>query len=134
MHGTLPLPLLSTYLSPENLGFSQEDFDALVWFVEQYDAGNIVDYDGAAKLFRTDFGPDNPPDKFFMRMALGVSECGTAGCIYGWVAHRVSHKGMCSWPIPIYALFKPVDTAIKAAHARDATVRVLRGEEAWPRP
>ncbi len=127
MHGTLPVR--STYKTPAELEFSQEDFDALAWFVDQHDAGNIVDY-GGTRLFPTWY-ESGPPDEFFMPARFGVHKCGTAGCIHGWVEHRVSHKGMASWPTPIYALFSPVDSRIKAIHARDATVRVLRGEPAW---
>lgn len=133
MHGTLPVR--STYKTPLELGFSQEEFDALAWFVDEYDAGRIEDADPTLLYTLDDdflFYNTDVPSKFYMPKLNTRHGCETAGCILGWVRHRVGGRLFCSnfWPQPIHALFTRRYDA-KAAQARDATVRVLRGEPAW---
>ncbi len=134
MHGTLPIA--KTYKTPKELELSQEEFDALAWFVEQHDAGNIPDADirddgdilsSSARCA----DPVKPPDAFYMPYIRVETGCGTAGCIFGWIEHRVSHVRISMWPRHIRCLFIEHPDTIKAVHARDATVRVLQGKPAW---
>lgn len=131
MHGTLPIA--KTYKTPAELGFTQEEFNALAWFVEQYDAGNIpdVDIDSVPKAAWEIVFSKTPPNAFYMPYVKVQHSCGTAGCIFGYVAHRVPHVRIGDWPKPIVGLMHPCDPNIKARDARDATVRVLQGKPAW---
>ncbi len=132
MHGTVPVA--KTYKTPKELGFTQEEFDALAWFVDEFDAGRIPDAK-IEKINRLSWylvEPTIPPEAFYMRYAKVKHDCGTSGCIFGWVAHRApDHHVMSSWPKPIQNLMLERSEDIKAVHARDATVRVLQGKPAW---
>ena len=135
MHGTLPIR--QTYKTPEALGFTQEEFDALAWFVDQYDAGRIVDVDrNVSKAYDVFNGRPDPkkfiPDKFYMPRIGAYTDCGTVGCILGHVLHRIDDVFNHHWPSKMMDLFYEYPKGTKAADARDATVRVLRGEPAWP--
>ena len=131
MHGTIPVR--STYKTPAELGFTQMEFDALAWFVDEYDAGRIpdADTDKMNVVCWTLPYPADPPQAFYMPYIAIKHDCGTSGCIFGWVGHRVSHVSIRQWPEPVRLPMREGGPDIKAAHARDATVRVLRGEPAW---
>ena len=127
MHGTLPIRL--TYKTAEELGFVQEQWNALAWFVDQYDAGRIQDAPGyVKKTWPPRLGI--VPQWFDMYFTNSKGECGTAGCIYGWIGHRIQYVPD-NFDPRIGALFNNFPRGTTAADARDATVRVLRGEPAW---
>jgi hypothetical protein len=128
MHGTLPVRL--TYKTAEELGFARDQWEALAWFVDEVDAGRILDAPNRV-ISPTWAEGLTPPQWFYMDYVRGVGECGTAGCIVGWTRHKLS-----SFPdrfdprISVLVNIFPRKT--RAVDARDATVRVLRGEPAWP--
>ncbi len=124
MHGTLPIQ--STYKTADELKLTQDQFDALAWFVDQYDAGVIQDI--PSDSYVVSFSDVEYLEKFTMQYIGAEFNCGTAGCICGWIDHRVKNK---SWPISVFILFSAFPRNTKAANARDATVRVLQGKPAW---
>lgn len=133
MHGTRPVE--SSYLTPSELGLTQEEFGALAWFVEQYDIGKIKD----AELDDDEPFPIKPidgetiPQKFLMKYVMAtVPRCGTAGCILGWIAHRLPKGFDYPWPLSLMGIFTGGPTNANAADARNAVVRVLTGNPPWP--
>jgi len=125
-------PISLTYKTPTELGFTQQEFDALAWFVEQYDSGQIVDVPARryGRTYSNDLY-DGPPAFFDMR-AIGVAyECGTAGCILGTIGHRVPHWFSTLYHKKTYKLFFGFPPGTRAKEARDATVRFLRGLDPW---
>lgn len=128
MHGTLPVRL--TYKTAEELSFRQEEWEALAWFVDEVDAGRIMDAPGAVdSTWPPQVGAI--PQWFDMCFINSVGSCGTAGCIYGWIRHRIKNVPA-NFDHRVGALFNRFPSGTTAVDARDATVRVLRGEPAWP--
>ncbi len=127
MHGTLPIQ--KTYKTAEELYLTQDQFEALAWFVEQYDAGLITDVPTDSYVVNfSEVDLRIHPEKFNMQFMQAKFNCGTAGCICGWINHRVENK---FWPSSVQRLFNVFPASVKAAGARDATVRVLQGKSAW---
>lgn len=127
--------LHASYKTPEQLGIADDIHAALVWFVDEFDAGNIKELPAYAKLRNTLIGlfgmRAGPPDFFLMSTVASKFDCGTAGCILGHITHRANIPNCVSGLHPtIFNLFYQ-RLVVDAKEARDATVRVLRGKPAW---
>lgn len=122
--------LHSSYLTPKQLAMSPKLHKALMWFVDEHDAGNIVELPDRFRLLGIHFF-DGKPEFFKMDYVNVIFDCGTAGCILGYIRHRIDEDR--PRPAAVQALFYVYPRRhVTSAEARDATVRVLRGEPAWP--
>ncbi len=143
MHGMIGIR--STYKTADELRISQQELNALAWFVDRCDQGLVKEVDPDSRLttrrlytgaFRAISDTDIVcPEKFDMDHLAIRYECSTAGCILGWTMHRApSLQNTSRVPSYIHDLFYNYphkSTPVTPVQARDATVRFLSGKHPW---
>lgn len=130
-----------TYATLEKTGLTETEYDGLAWFVDEVDAGRVVDVDEDAWVIRHVSAhwrdPHHPtPNHFMMDLAFAELNCGTAGCIWGYVSSIFDIGDFTACSDAARKIFLPTQDILysaKVSDAREATVRALCAQEPWPR-